>query len=192
MQNEQLHPERWKKELPMWITMSRIALVPLIVASLWPNQFWTNILGAGLFLIASISDYYDGYFARKYNAVSTMGKFMDPIADKILVSSILVMLIPSGKADPLMVMIIIARDTFIGGIRSVAAADQIIIAAKPTGKWKTALQMLAIPVAMLDMEVAGFSLDRIGYWALWLSVVLSITSGIEYYIGYLQSKKQMA
>lgn len=181
----------WKKELPMWITLSRIAMVPVIVALMMPDQLWSNVTAAGLFILASLSDYYDGYFARKYNAVSNMGKFMDPIADKILVTSILVMLSPS-KIEPLMVIIILARDTLIGGLRSVAAADQIIIDAKPVGKWKTALQMVAIPSIMIDQLIVGIPFQKIGYWVLWISVILSVTSGIQYYMAFLAGHKKKA
>jgi CDP-diacylglycerol--glycerol-3-phosphate 3-phosphatidyltransferase len=180
----------WQKQLPMQITWFRIGMVPIIVAFLWPNQLTSNLIAAFLFIIASISDYYDGYFARKYDAISNMGKFMDPIADKILVTSILVMLIPLNKIDPLMVIVILARDTFISGIRSVAAADGIIIDAKPAGKWKTALQMIAIPAVMIDDRVFDVPFDKIGYWVLWISVILSVTSGLQYYWGYLRSRKK--
>lgn len=166
-------------------------MVPVIVAFLYPNNLPLNLTAAILFIVTSITDYYDGYFARKYNATSNMGKFMDPIADKILVTSVLVMLVPSDRIDPLMVIIILARDTFIGGIRSVAAADQIIIDAKPTGKWKTALQMIAIPAVMIDQKAFGIPFEKIGYYVLWISVILSLTSGIQYYLGYLASKRAL-
>jgi len=179
---------KWQMNLPLQITWFRIWMVPVIVACLWPNLVVWNIVAAVLFIITSISDYYDGYFARKFNAVSTMGKFLDPIADKILVTSILVVLIPTQKIDPIMVIVILARDTFIGGIRSIAAAEGIIIAARPTGKWKTALQMVAIPAVMIDANVGGVAFDKIGYWVLWISVVLSVTSGIQYYYGYLKNR----
>ena len=182
--------QTWQKKLPMWITWFRIWLVPVIIAFMFQNELETNICAAILFMIASITDYYDGYFARKYNATSNMGKFMDPIADKILVTSILAMLIPSEKIDALMVVVILARDTFIGGIRSVAAADQIIIDAKPAGKWKTALQMIAIPAVLIGDNWLGIPFDRVGYWVLWISTILSVTSGIEYYLGYLKSRSQ--
>jgi len=173
----------------MQITLFRIWMVPIIVACLWPNRLPWNAIAAALFLITSASDYFDGYFARKFNAVTNMGKFMDPIADKILVTSILVMLIPTQKIDPMMVIVILARDTFIGGIRSVAAADGIVIDAKPTGKWKTALQMVAIPAVMIDQFYLDIPFDKIGYWVLWISVVLSVTSGIQYFWAYQQGKK---
>jgi CDP-diacylglycerol--glycerol-3-phosphate 3-phosphatidyltransferase len=174
----------------MWITMSRIFIVPILIALLYPNTFWWNVSAAVVFMIASITDYYDGHFARKYNAISNFGKFMDPIADKILVTSILIMLIHMDRVDVFMVIIILARDTFISGIRSVAAADQIIIDAKPAGKWKTALQMVAIPAVMIDETWHGVNFVKIGYWALWVSVILSVTSGFQYYWGYLQSRRQ--
>ena len=181
--------QNWKKQLPMWITMSRIFAAIPIIALLFPDRVILNVIAAVLFILASISDYYDGYFARKFNAISNMGKFMDPIADKILVTSVLVMMIPTKRIDPVMVTILLVRDTLIGGIRSVAAADQIIIAAKPAGKWKTALQMVAIPAVMIGDVLWGIPFDRIGYYVLWVSVVLSVTSGIEYTYEYLKSRK---
>lgn len=155
---------------------------------MWGNQLPGNLIAAALFLLASISDYYDGYFARKFNAVSNMGKFMDPIADKVLVTSILVMLIPTDRIEPWMAIIILARDNLIGGLRSVAAAENIIIDAKPAGKWKTALQMVAIPAVIIDQEYLGIPFAKIGYWVLWSSTILSVTSGFEYYRGYLKAK----
>ncbi|MGE5087015.1 MAG: CDP-diacylglycerol--glycerol-3-phosphate 3-phosphatidyltransferase [Bacillota bacterium] len=180
----------WQKNLAMRITMSRIFMVPVIVAAMWPNTLPWNIVAAACFILASTTDYFDGYYARKYGSVSNFGKFMDPIADKILVTSVLAMLLSLGKIDAWMVIIILARDNFIGGIRSVAAADQIIIDAKPAGKWKTAMQMVAIPIVIIgNMDPWIPYLDKVGYGVLWVSVILSITSGIEYYVGYLKSRK---
>ena len=176
----------------MWITSFRIALVPVIVALLAPQQLSFSLMAAGLFILASITDYYDGYYARKYNAVSNMGKFMDPIADKILVTSILVMLIPYDRIDPYMVIVILTRDTLISGLRSVAAADQIIIAAQASGKWKTALQMVAIPAVIIGQSWAGIPFDKIGYWTLWVSTILSVTSGIQYVVGYLKARSKFS
>lgn len=180
----------WKKELPMWITYSRVALVPFVTYFLAQNDSTYNWIAASLFAVSSITDYYDGYFARKFNAISNMGKFMDPVADKILVSSILVILVYLKKIDPLMVMLVIARDTYIGGLRSIAAADQFVIAAKPTGKWKTALQMGAIPFLMIG-DIGNFPIAKWAYGALWISVGLSLSSGWEYYQAYRDGMKQL-
>jgi CDP-diacylglycerol--glycerol-3-phosphate 3-phosphatidyltransferase len=180
-----MHINNWQKKLPMWFTFSRMALAIPILALMSIDGIAPKWGACVLFAIASITDYYDGYFARKYDAATNMGKFMDPVADKILVSAILVMLVVQGLIDPYMVVLIITRDTLIGGLRSVAAADQIVIAAKPAGKWKTALQMSAIPFLILGPQVwTSWPLHQWAYGALWLSTILSLTSGWEYYRGY--------
>ncbi len=173
------------------LTNLRIVLVPVIVAGLVRGSFAGNLFAAIVFLLASITDYFDGHLARKYNTVSNLGKFMDPIADKILVTSILVLLVTQAKVDPYMVMIILARDTLIGGLRQVAAADQVIIAAQASGKWKTAMQMIAIPAVMMGSPIGGVPIDKIGYFVLWLSTILSVTSGIQYYWGYLKAQRDL-
>lgn len=186
-------PTAWQKKLPMQLTLVRMyCVVPIIFCLYWGGELCDFLAGL-LFILASITDYYDGYYARKYNAVSNAGKFMDPIADKVLVTSILTMLIMPGKLDPYLVIILSARDTFIGGIRSVAAADGTIIAAKSTGKWKTALQMIGIPGVVwghipFQPQIFTWFYD-VGYGLLWVSAILSIISGVEYYRAYKQAKK---
>lgn len=181
---------QWKKQLPLQLTLSRIYLVPVIIFCLWQKEFSWSVAGSAIFILASITDYYDGFFARKFNAVTNMGKFMDPMADKILVTSLLTYLIPAGVIDPYMVIILMARDTYIGGIRAVAAADNVIIDAKSGGKWKTALQMIAIPAVMIGPWPAPFEIIvKIGYGLLWVSVILSITSGIQYHLAYRTGRK---
>lgn len=188
---------KWKKKLPMIMTLSRIAVSPVFVVLLPLNQTNWNWVAAGVFLLASLTDYFDGYFARKYDAISNFGKFMDPIADKILVAAVLIMLIPSGRVDPLLVLLLLVRDILIGGIRSIAAADQIIIDAKPAGKWKTALQMLSIPAVLVGAQQLepGFHgqilalLYDFGYGALWLSVALSLLSAYQYTSLYFEKRK---
>lgn len=172
-----------RQQVPTVISLSRILLVPAIVYFLWPNDFRSNLIAAVLFVLGSITDYYDGYFARKFNAVSTLGKFLDPIADKILVTSILICLIPSDRINPLMVILILTRDNLVTGLRSVAAADGLVIAAKPAGKWKTALQMIAIPIVIL-----GDPFHTYGQVALWISVILTWTSAWDYWCDFKNEK----
>ncbi len=160
-------------------------MLPFILACLWPRDLFWSVIAAVLFILASITDYYDGYFARKYDAVSNVGKFMDPVSDKILVTSVLTAMIPMGTVDPYMVIILTIRDTLIGGLRAVAATDQIVIAAKTGGKWKTGLQMVAIPATMLIGLPPSLSfISVIGYWTLWISVILSVYSGYQYLVAY--------
>ena len=118
-----------------------------------------------------------------------MGKFMDPIADKVLVATVLIMLIPTGRVRPELVLLLLARDILIGGIRSVAAADNVIIDAKAAGKWKTALQMISIPAILIATPLAGLPLYELGAILLWVSVILSIFSGYQYVQLYFQNRK---
>lgn len=160
----------------------------MFIAAYWENR-WAGWITAIIFVIGSITDYYDGYFARKYKIESDEGRLMDPIADKILVLAALVVLQHLNRVDPVMVTILLSRDILIGGIRSVAAARQIIIAAQPSGKWKTALQMIAIPCLFIHDPILGLPLAQIGYYGLWLSVVLSLISGFKYTAGYYRQTK---
>lgn len=181
----------------MQLTWARIAVAPAFVILLWNanTEVWRAWICAAIFICASITDYFDGMLARKYHAQSNLGKFMDPIADKILVATVLIMLIPSGKCHPLMAIVLLTRDILIGGIRSVAAADQVVIDAKAAGKWKTGIQMVGVPAVLLDLnlpfEVSGaiLSTDLLGSVLLWLSVVLSVLSGYQYTMIYLEKRK---
>lgn len=179
----------WKKKLPMWLTWSRVFVCPLLVGLLMlegPEYRWA----AGIiFIIASATDWFDGSLARKYKAESNLGKFMDPIADKILVASALIMLVPSGHANPVMVLLLLARDIFIGGIRSIAAVDGVVIAAKSAGKWKTGMQMAGVPALLIATPIFGLPILEIGQVLLWVSVGLSLMSGWDYYQLYLEGKK---
>ncbi|MES2963807.1 MAG: CDP-diacylglycerol--glycerol-3-phosphate 3-phosphatidyltransferase [Bdellovibrionota bacterium] len=179
----------WKKRLPMALTWSRMGVCPILVAFLYLDQPMWSWMAAGLFIMASITDWLDGHLARKFNVISNMGKFMDPIADKILVATVLIMLIPSKKVGPIVVLLLLARDILIGGIRSVAAADRVIIDAKAAGKWKTGMQMVAIPALLIDLEFMGVEFREIGFWLLWISVLLSLFSGYQYVKVYFENKK---
>ncbi|MDZ4082837.1 MAG: CDP-diacylglycerol--glycerol-3-phosphate 3-phosphatidyltransferase [Bdellovibrionales bacterium] len=187
----------WKRELPMWLTWSRmVACIPMTVVMLTLEKRAAGWIAAAIFIVAAITDWLDGYFARKFHAQTTMGKFMDPIADKILVSTILILLIPSGAVHPVLVIIILGRDILIGGIRSIAAADRLIIDAKATGKWKTAVQMVAIPAVLIEVPLVSDSLgplynistQTIGHGLLWISGILSLISGLQYINLYRNSK----
>lgn len=172
----------------MALTLSRILLTPFILLCLVPGQMMWNVVATVLFIVASITDYYDGYYARKLNLITNAGKFLDPLADKILVSAVLIYLVKTSQVDPWMVILFITRDTVVGGIRSIAAADSVIIAAKSTGKWKAALQMIGLPLIILGPLHNNLPTDRIGYGILWLSVILSLVSGYDYYKAYREGK----
>lgn len=173
----------------MALTWGRMAVCPFFVPMLMAKDPIWGWIASALFIAASITDWFDGYFARKFKAISNLGKFMDPIADKILVATVLILLLPSGRVDPIVVILLLVRDILIGGIRSVAAADNVIIDAKATGKWKTAVQMAAIPLLLIHTPVLGFPFAETGRVLLWLSAVLSLISGYQYIQLYNVSRK---
>lgn len=176
----------FKKHIPNILTFSRIGLVPFILWCIYLDTLVSGIVACVIFIIASITDYYDGALARKWNLMSNMGKLMDPVADKVLVSSTLIMLIPTGRLTTLMVVILVARDSIIDGLRSVAATRNIVISAAKTGKWKTATQMVAIPCILFNYPIFGLPVYQIGYWTLWASVALSLISGYNYIRDYIK------
>lgn len=168
----------------MIATLFRILIVPVIVVfMIYKPDHWPLIC-AFLFIVASITDWLDGYLARKLNSVSTMGKFLDPIADKVLVSSVLIMFIPLGWIEALAVLLLINRDVLIGGIRSIAATQGQVIAAGNLGKWKTTFQMIAIPCLFFGQSWSFLPFDSIGYYGLWASVALSLISGFQYFMAF--------
>jgi CDP-diacylglycerol---glycerol-3-phosphate 3-phosphatidyltransferase len=180
------------KNIPLSLTLFRIILtIPIVIFLSFRNET-LNWLCVVLFYIASVTDYYDGFYARKLNAVTNLGKFLDPVADKILVSSVLVVLVFLQKVDIWMVILFISRDTLIGGIRAAASADKVIIDAQATGKWKAALQMISIPLLMVNDLHLYFPTQKIGYSLLWFSVGLSLLSGWQYIQLYLNSKNKLS
>ncbi len=172
------------------VTLSRVFLVPFIILTMLGDSLNWKIFSALLFVLASLTDFLDGWLARRMGLVSDWGKIFDPVADKVLVTSILVALIPIGMINPYLVIILLARDTFVGGLRSLAAARQLIIDAKPAGKWKTAIQMIAIPALIVGQNFEGIPVLVIGQTVLWLSVLLSLVSGIEYAYFYHKASKK--
>lgn len=197
------NPSLWGIDRAHWptvVTSGRIAAcIPFIACYLLlqgPLKAWSCTL---VFVFAAISDWLDGYLARRWNAQSTMGKFLDPVADKVLVLCVLILFSYDRLIHPVLPILILSRDILIGGIRSVAAADRVVIDAKATGKWKTAVQMVAIPFVLIGSEVTTWfeavlptnlpSLEQVGSGLLWMSALLSLVSGWEYIQIYRQSRR---
>ena len=178
----------WKQKLPNYLTYSRIFFaIPITVLLFYPD-FACRFAAAFLFVVASITDYFDGYFARRYSVVSAFGKLMVPVGDKILVTATLIMLVHVQKIHPYLVILLLSRDLLIGGIRAAAAADQLVIAAQSSGKWKTALQMVCIPTLILSLDLFGIPFTMLAISGLWLSVVLSTFSGYQYFAAYQKAQ----
>ncbi len=165
--------------LPNKLTMFRVILIPFFIvfllASLTPYDKWIALV---IFIIASLTDLFDGKIARKYNLVTNFGKFMDPLADKLLVCSALICLIELDKIPSWMVIVIIAREFIISGFRLVASDNGVVIAASYWGKFKTTFQMVAVCLLIADIA----ALTVVTQIILWIAVVLTVVSLTDYLI----------
>ncbi|MBS3994587.1 MAG: CDP-diacylglycerol--glycerol-3-phosphate 3-phosphatidyltransferase [Alkaliphilus sp.] len=162
------------------LTIARIFLVPIFMIALLNKIPYGIYIAATIFTIAAITDTLDGYIARSRNQITKFGKFMDPLADKLLVTAALVSLVQMGKLSAWIVVIIISREYTISILRAVAASDGIVISASVWGKLKTIAQIIAIISIMIDnypFSIINFPFSTI---ALWVAVALTIISGIDY------------
>ena len=166
--------------LPNKLTLFRVILIPFFVFFLLAPYFegYGNYIAVAVFIVASITDFLDGKIARKYNLVTNFGKFMDPLADKLLVSSALICLVALNKIPAWVVIVIIAREFIISGFRLVAADNGVVIAASYWGKFKTAFQMVTVIVLILNIPGEVFAV--IGTVLIYISLVLTVISLIDY------------
>jgi CDP-diacylglycerol--glycerol-3-phosphate 3-phosphatidyltransferase len=170
---------RGELNLPNSLTLFRIFLVPLLVVVLLTKFTGREYVGLGIFLLAAITDFFDGYLARKYNQVTRLGMLLDPIADKLLVSAAFISLVELQLAPAWMIVIIIGREFAVSGLRSIATQHGVTIAASPLGKGKMVSQVIAISILILGYELGKFMF--IGKVALWFVMFFAIVSGIDYF-----------
>jgi len=178
---------------PNYLTLLRILFVPGVVACMAVGGLWWDFAAAALFGLASFTDYLDGYYARKLKQETVYGKLMDPLADKFLVICSLIMLQSLGRIHPMVVMLLVCRELTITGLRALASAEGVIVAASQGGKWKTATQMSAIPCLMLkdfsEQFLHGFPLFQIGIWLTYISIALSLWSAKDYMVEFFKGLK---
>ena len=179
------------------LTLIRIILVPIFLIFMVSEIPYGTIIATGIFILASLTDKLDGYIARSRNPITNFGKFMDPLADKLLVTSALISLVELSIIPAWAAIIIIAREFSVSGLRTLAAADGIVIAASWWGKIKTVIQIIAIILLLLEVNIGstavlsnfvnGSSFLK-GFFqyapsiALYLSVIITIVSGIDYFV----------
>ena len=169
---------------PNTLTLFRIAAVPIIVIlMLFPNRA-TTFLAAIFFSAAAITDYFDGYLARKFGLVSNLGKVMDPVADKLLVSSAFIMLTSLGWVPAWMVCIIIGREIAVTGLRNIIAEKGEDVSASNLGKYKTGFQIAAAIPLLIHYPFLGLDANAIGGFFLWGALVFTIWSGIDYFVKF--------
>jgi CDP-diacylglycerol--glycerol-3-phosphate 3-phosphatidyltransferase len=165
--------------LPNALTLLRIMLVPVVVVALLDETTYGDAIAAGVFALAALTDTLDGYIARHRNAITTFGKLMDPIADKLLVTAALVALVSLERLQAWIAMVIIAREFAVTGLRGVAAEQGVVIQASWLGKVKTILQVAAI-ICLIAVDPAPLGVELLVYAA----VAATVISGVDYFFGF--------
>ncbi len=179
--------------LPNRITVARILLVPVIMVFLQVKTFpliniedftitYNQIMATLVFIIAASTNGLDGYIARKRKLVTNLGKLLDPLADKLLVSAVLIYLVELGKIDAWIVIVIIGREFAVTGLRQIALLEGIVMAASKLGKWKTGIQITAIIALLINnfpFNFINFRFDEVSVWA---AVIITVYSGVDYFV----------
>lgn len=163
--------------LPNLLTVARIFMVPLLVVFLLTRY---TLVGLSIFIVASLTDWFDGYLARRRKEITTLGQLLDPVADKLLISAAFISLVELGLAPAWMVVIIIGRELAVSGLRIIAADQGVKIPASSLGKYKTTVQMITVVPLILGPRFLGeyFVVGKVG---LWLVVILSLLSAGQYF-----------
>ena len=170
--------------LPNCLTLTRIFAAPLVVVLLYHEGPLTCFVAALLFTLASITDLLDGHLARRGNLVTSFGKFLDPLADKVLICSALIMLTYLNRIAAWITIVIVCRELMVTGLRAMAADEGIVIAADKFGKWKTILQSLAVVPLTIHYPLMGINVHALGEFLLYIALALTVVSGVNYIYSY--------
>jgi CDP-diacylglycerol--glycerol-3-phosphate 3-phosphatidyltransferase len=168
-----------RMNLPNSLTVFRIFLIPLLIVVLLTRFPSKEFIGVAIFLAAALTDWLDGYLARRRRQITTLGTWLDPLADKLLVTSAFIALVEMGLAPAWMVVIIVGREVAVTGLRNIALAKGTAIEVSELGKAKMATQVVTITAIILGIRFAP--LETLGQWALWLTVILALASAVEYF-----------
>jgi len=173
---------RIDKNIPNYLTILRIVAIPLIVMSFYfEDSKFAHRFGGIIFAAASLTDFFDGYLARRYDIVSNLGKMLDPIADKVLVGCVLVLLVKAGRADEIPCLLILAREFVVAGLREFLAQVSVSVPVTRLAKIKTAIQMISMTMLIIGSVGSGISwLDLVGHIFLWISAFLTLVTGYSY------------
>lgn len=169
---------------PNQLTLGRIAAIPVLLLLIAVDRPWWNLVSCALFVVACITDYLDGELARQRGEISQLGKLLDPLADKMLIAAVLVMLTAEGIAQVLPVIVILIREFAVSGLRQVAALEGIAISAVRGAKWKTLLQMIGTGILLAHTNALTGDLTLLGNVVLWVAAVWTVVTGYGYFQRY--------
>lgn len=168
--------------VPNALTLFRIFLVPFLVAVLLTKFSGREYVGLAIFLVAAVTDFFDGYFARRYNKMTKLGALLDPMADKLLMSAAFISLVELNLARAWMVVIIIGREFAVDSLRAIAAQQGVTIAASPLGKTKTVSQVISVSLLILSYELGEYKF--IAELSLWVVMLFALVSAVDYFIKF--------
>lgn len=170
--------------LPNALSILRICVIPaLFLLLLSPGPALSLVL-ALLFIIAALTDLLDGYIARRYRIVTTMGKFLDPIADKLIVNTAMIVMIPIGRIPAWVVAVIVIRDFVVDGMRSIASSEGIVIQASLLAKRKTLCEIFAVSALMIHYPFLGANAHQVGMVILYIALLMTVGSGLDYFVKF--------
>ena len=167
--------------------MLRIGVIPVLFGLLFSPGPAMSLVITILFIGAALTDLLDGYIARRFEIVTTMGKFLDPIADKLIVNTAMILMIPIGRIPAWIVAVIIIRDFAVDGIRNIASSEGMVIQASPLGKRKTLCQIFAVSALMIHYPFIGADAHAVGMVILFIALFLTVTSGIDYFLKFYRT-----
>ncbi len=172
--------------LPNGLTIVRIAAIPVILLLLYTSGRTYQIITALLFLLVAGTDTVDGYLARRWGMVTTLGKFLDPLADKLLIVTSLIALITARGIPVWMVIVIVGREIAVTGLRGIAVSQGIVISASSLGKYKTVFEVASITFLIFNGEYLSIDFKVVGLALLWISLIIAVISAIDYFKGFLK------
>ncbi len=173
--------------LPNILSLARVAAVPVMILLLISPGVVLSVTAAVFFLLVCITDWLDGYVARKRGLVTSLGKFLDPLADKLLIISSFIMLIPLGRVPAWVVTLIVAREIAVTGLRAVASDMGVVISAGKLGKAKTVFQIICVAALLANYTFYGLDFHAIGFLALIPTFILTMWSGVDYFVKFFST-----
>lgn len=186
--------------LPNRLTFFRMLMIPVVVLALYftedtprwiePYHEWLGHIACWVFVVASITDFLDGYIARKRNIVTVFGSFIDPIADKFLVVSALIILMALDRVHPIVVIILVLREMYMTSLRLLAMSEGVDVPVSDMGKWKTGTQMVATPMLMIYDDFLGLDLPIIGTALIYVAALLSLWSALKYSLNMIKKLQE--
>ncbi len=169
-----------QRHVPNFLTLFRIAVIPALIAAWFVPSPWQALLLLILFILAALTDFFDGWLARRWQVESKMGAYLDPVADKLLVAAILVLLVADGRAHVLPVIVIISRELLIAGLRECLAGQMVELPVTTLAKWKTAAQLMALFLLLLAPVMGSVEISLAGTYLLWAAALLAAVTGYHY------------